>query len=585
MGQNSRSNTEVFIRNTILQKSIGRTLIPRYFSTVFEGGVTDLYYILKHSKESFQNSSITVDCDQCTMVTQHGKPMFTKVCTEGRLILEFTFDDLMRIKAWHFTIRQYRELVPRSILAMHVCTEGRLILEFTFDDLMRIKAWHFTIRQYRELVPRSILAMHGFMAGGTFHAEGVAKLLTEDIPSGPESELDYDEEDIEDREWLTGSPSHIDSEMSDQDTVEDEAGHEEREDSGEEADSDKIANSRQEEESCTEIVEECGKVVNSVQVQVIKEQTENCNPCEKAVDETMVKFKGRSSFKQYLSMKPVKRGYKIWTRADMNGYVCDFSVYTGKTGGNPERDLGGKVVKSLCSQLEGKACQIYFDNYFTSVLLLQDMKAKGLHCCGTVRANRKHLPTLKSEKELKRGDSDFTVSSDGISCVRWKDKRTVTLLSTIHSPISISQVERKEEHGSVVQLPCPKMIKDYNKSMGCVDKADMMKSFHAIDRKSKKWWHRLLWHYVDVTIVSLHILFKELFKTNKMKLKAFGCSVVTGLVGTYAGRSSSDGRRSDEGRRGSGEGRNGQDQVLQHKPYIPLELCSAQALHLPVHST
>lgn len=44
----------------------------------------------------------------------------SQVCTEGRLILEFTFDDLMRIKTWHFTIRQYRELVPRSILAMHV---------------------------------------------------------------------------------------------------------------------------------------------------------------------------------------------------------------------------------------------------------------------------------------------------------------------------------------------------------------------------------------------------------------------------------------------------------------------------------
>lgn len=46
-----------------------------------------------------------------------------QVCTEGRLILEFTFDDLMRIKTWHFTIRQYRELVPRSILAMHVSND------------------------------------------------------------------------------------------------------------------------------------------------------------------------------------------------------------------------------------------------------------------------------------------------------------------------------------------------------------------------------------------------------------------------------------------------------------------------------
>ncbi|MEQ2212787.1 LIM domain-binding protein 2, partial [Xenoophorus captivus] len=110
----------ISILSSLFPAAIGRTLIPRYFSTVFEGGVTELHYILKHSKESFHNSCITLDCDQCTMVTQHGKPMFTKVCTEGRLILEFAFDDLMRIKTWHFTIRQYRELIPRSILAMHV---------------------------------------------------------------------------------------------------------------------------------------------------------------------------------------------------------------------------------------------------------------------------------------------------------------------------------------------------------------------------------------------------------------------------------------------------------------------------------
>lgn len=98
--------------------TIGRTLVPRYFRSIFEGGVTDLYYILKHSKESFHNTSITLDCDQATMITHHGKPMFTKVVTEGRLILEFTFDDLMRIRSWHFQVRQHRELIPRSVIAM-----------------------------------------------------------------------------------------------------------------------------------------------------------------------------------------------------------------------------------------------------------------------------------------------------------------------------------------------------------------------------------------------------------------------------------------------------------------------------------
>ena len=59
--------------------AIGRTLIPRYFRSIFEGGVTDLYYILKHAKESFHTTSITLDCEVATMVTHHGKPMFTKV--------------------------------------------------------------------------------------------------------------------------------------------------------------------------------------------------------------------------------------------------------------------------------------------------------------------------------------------------------------------------------------------------------------------------------------------------------------------------------------------------------------------------
>ena len=34
-----------------------------------------------------------------------------------------------------------------------------MIVEFTFDDMMRIRSWHFAVRNHRELIPRSILAM------------------------------------------------------------------------------------------------------------------------------------------------------------------------------------------------------------------------------------------------------------------------------------------------------------------------------------------------------------------------------------------------------------------------------------------
>lgn len=47
-------------------------------------------------------------------------PVYTRVCTEGRLTLEFTYDDMMRIRTWHLAVRQHRELVPRSSAAAAV---------------------------------------------------------------------------------------------------------------------------------------------------------------------------------------------------------------------------------------------------------------------------------------------------------------------------------------------------------------------------------------------------------------------------------------------------------------------------------
>ena len=39
----------------------------------------------------------------------------------------------------------------------------------------------------------------------------------------------------------------------------------------------------------------------------------------------------------------------------------------------------------LCQGLEGKGYNIFFDNYFTSVSLVEKLKERGLPSCGTVR--------------------------------------------------------------------------------------------------------------------------------------------------------------------------------------------------------
>ena len=63
-----------------------------------------------------------------------------------------------------------------------------------------------------------------------------------------------------------------------------------------------------------------------------------------AVDESMVKFKGRSSFKQHNPMKLTKKGYKIWVLADKSDYFLNGDIYSGKNEQGVTKNLGGSVV-------------------------------------------------------------------------------------------------------------------------------------------------------------------------------------------------------------------------------------------------
>ena len=112
-----------------------------------------------------------------------------------------------------------------------------------------------------------------------------------------------------------------------------------------------------------------------------------------SIDEAMIPFKGRSSMKQFMPNKPVKRGFKVWVRADAtNGYISEFYVYTGKEGNTVEKNLGGKVVMTLTAKLAHLYHHVYIDNYFTSVSLLVDLLKVGVYGCGTMRVNRKGSP-------------------------------------------------------------------------------------------------------------------------------------------------------------------------------------------------
>ena len=118
-----------------------------------------------------------------------------------------------------------------------------------------------------------------------------------------------------------------------------------------------------------------------------------------AVDEAMIKFQGHSSLKQYMPMKPTKRGIKVWVLADShNGYFWRVEVYTGKQGDTVERGLPARVVKSLTEELKGQNYHVYFDNFFNSFELLNDLASDNIFACGTARSNRRGFPEALKKK-------------------------------------------------------------------------------------------------------------------------------------------------------------------------------------------
>ena len=102
-----------------------------------------------------------------------------------------------------------------------------------------------------------------------------------------------------------------------------------------------------------------------------------------AIDKQMVKSKHRSGMRQYMQLKPVTFGLKLWVLAhSLNGYIYDFDIYTGKREPLHEQGLGYTVVMKLASRLLDQGYNFYFNNFYTSPAIINDLYNIILHLAG-----------------------------------------------------------------------------------------------------------------------------------------------------------------------------------------------------------
>ncbi|XP_046684622.1 piggyBac transposable element-derived protein 3-like [Homalodisca vitripennis] len=132
-----------------------------------------------------------------------------------------------------------------------------------------------------------------------------------------------------------------------------------------------------------------------------------------SVDESMIPHYGRHSTKQHIHGKPIRFQYKAWCLCTRFGYLDQGNLYEGANTGNkyPEVGVGGSVVLKLCEKLPQRpdGYNLYSNNFFTSVVLLEKLAEEGHNATGTIRANhveKAPLSDVKSMSKMPRGSFD-----------------------------------------------------------------------------------------------------------------------------------------------------------------------------------
>ncbi len=129
---------------------------------------------------------------------------------------------------------------------------------------------------------------------------------------------------------------------------------------------------------------------------------------ELSVDESTCPFKGRVNFKCFNPKKPNRFHIKLFMVSEAKtGYICGFNVYTGGDEKKPEKNEITTTTKTVLQLLESVGFlnmghHIYFDNWYNSPELLQQLEKKKTYGCGTVRKRRKGLPKAVSGIKLKK---------------------------------------------------------------------------------------------------------------------------------------------------------------------------------------
>ena len=204
----------------------------------------------------------------------------------------------------------------------------------------------------------------------------------------------------------------------------------------------------------------------------------------------------------------------------------------------PEFNLGlrKKVVLQLTKDLERSFSTVYFDNFFDRPKFIKQLFQKSIYGIETVRANRKQMPQMIHDKQMKSGDCKFLFSGNTMAC-KWMDNWSLLLLSSALEGMNDILSVQMREKGSKTKssVPGPKIVKLYNSGMGGVYLMNQHTAACHLDRKSSlRFSLRIFFDLTDIECVNIYLIC-NMKHPNKLSLLDYKIVVSKNLTQYHQG--------------------------------------------------
>jgi hypothetical protein len=131
------------------------------------------------------------------------------------------------------------------------------------------------------------------------------------------------------------------------------------------------------------------------------------------------------------------------------------------------------------------------------------------------------------EKSLENQGDTFIMKTGPLSAIKYLDSKPVYLLSTFDTSENVPTGKRDPRTQESIMKP--KVIVQYNKYMGGVDRTDQMVANSKIQVRSMKWWKKVFFHLLSLTVLNAYLKYKSTVR-NPMPCRVFRRVLVTQLV-------------------------------------------------------